>query len=183
MECISLVHRPAVDPGPRETTAPPFQANIDAGQIEVDLQEVPRERAHKRSWPVETNRRGMDNRGQQQETSGQNAAKPKKPARLEQARKAPRQANNAGLPTTIVTSLEEEVKKLAVQRAAAKPIGAQIDVAKARLARASKAEEGLTRWDQLQVQIKAKQQETLHTPEEVDGGHYRNRAHLSNERG
>ena len=26
MECISLVHRPAVDPGPRETTAPPRQA-------------------------------------------------------------------------------------------------------------------------------------------------------------
>ena len=40
MECTSLVHRPAVDWGPRETTPPPRHANIDARQIGVDLQEV-----------------------------------------------------------------------------------------------------------------------------------------------
>ena len=60
----------------------------------------------------------------------------------------------------MITSLEQEVDKLAVLTAEARPIGAQIDAAKARLARAIEAEEGLKeRWAVLEEQVKANQQE------------------------
>ena len=87
-------------------------------------------------------------------------AAPKKPSQLEQARTALQNAKSAGLPQGVIASLEHEVEKLVVLTAEARPIGAQIDAAKARLARALKAEEQLKeRWLSLEEQVKANQQE------------------------
>ena len=68
--------------------------------------------------------------------TGSKVAQPKKPSQLEQARTTLQNATSAGLPQGVITSLEQEVEKLVVLSAEARPIGAQIDAAKARLARA-----------------------------------------------
>ena len=87
---------------------------------------------------------------------------PKKPSQLEQARTALKNAKSAGLPQGVIASLEHEVEKLVVLMAEARPIGAQIDAAKARLTRAFKAEEQLKeRWAALEEQVKANQQEKV----------------------
>ena len=89
-------------------------------------------------------------------------AAPKKPSQLEQARTALQNAKSAGLPQGVIASLEHEVEKLVVLTAEARPIGAQIDAAKARLARVFKAEEQLKeRWAALEEQVKANQQEKI----------------------
>ena len=60
----------------------------------------------------------------------------------------------------MITSLEQEVDKQVVLNAEARPIGAQIDAAKARLARVLKAEDQLKeRWLMLEEHVKANQQE------------------------
>ena len=94
------------------------------------------------------------------ETAGPKAAQTKKPSQLEQARTALQSAKSAGLPQGVITSLEQEAEKLVVQNAEARPTRSQIDAAKARLARALKAEDQVKeRWLMVEEHVKANQQE------------------------
>ena len=175
MEHISFVQRARLDTGASEESGATRQPLNDAAQNGVDLQEMRSGLLHELPILSEVSHSAKRHRGSRtgarhddrqrsthgaHEPAGSKAAQPKKPSQLEQARTALQNAKSAGLPQGVITSLEQEVDKLAVMTAEARPIGAQIDAAKARLARALKAEESLKeRWLMLEEQVKANQQE------------------------
>ena len=143
-----------MDPSASEAAGSPRQAPNDATQVGVDLQEMRSSLLHELSIlpkvlrcarRVRGSRTGARHGDRQGSTSGAGEGKrtnglesgtPKKPSQLEQARTTLQNATSAGLPQGVITSLEQEVEKLVVLSAEARPIGAQIDAAKARLARA-----------------------------------------------
>ena len=158
MERVSFVQRARLGTGTSEASGAPRQPLNAATQDGVDLQEVRSGLLHElpdlsevlrcarrhrgsRTGARHDDRQGSDS-GRRRRATNRRAQKaaPKKPSQLEQARTALQNAKSAGLPQAVIASLEHEVEKLVVLTAEARPIGAQIDAAKARLARALKAE-------------------------------------------
>ena len=144
MERVSLVQRARLGSATSEASGASRQPLNVATQDGVDLQELRSGLLHELPVLSEVLRCARRHRG-----SRTGARHDDRQGSASDAGEGPR-----------TDELEHEVEKLVVLTAEARPIGAQIDAAKARLATALKAEEQLKeRWTALEEQVKANQQE------------------------